>query len=158
MYKLFIASLLVVSVQAKAKSQFEKYEELCELQTYEEELTEKNLEVIEQLDIKTITQLSADKLKMVNHHILEREYATAELSFSEIKELFVKGDERFNDLYISTIKSKRSGKVYINVESYPGDNAYGNIFLGQTGKLIGLNEDGSISIIDGGRSVSCPWN
>jgi hypothetical protein len=109
------------------------------------------------LDIKNINSLTDFQLKLVNQHLIEQEYTPKALSFAEIKALFSKdGEEEYNDLYIITLKFKKTGKSYIEVKSYPGDNPYGLIFEAQTGKLVAMNGDDSISLLtEHGGQVSC---
>lgn len=129
--------------------------ELCQLEA--EDGSEVAYEEVESLDIKKITSLTEFQLNLVNQHLLEREYTSKALSFAEIKALFSKGgQEEYNDLSIITMKFKTTGKLYVEVKSYPGDNPYGLIFEAQTGKLVAMNGDDSIYLFtQHGDQVSC---
>lgn len=129
--------------------------ELCHLEA--EEGSEDAYEEVESLDIKQISSLTDFQLNLVNQHLLEREYIPQALSFAEIKALFSKGgQEEYNDLSLITMKFKETGKLYIEVKSYPGDNPYGLIFEAKTGKLVGMNGDDSIYLFtEHGDQVSC---
>lgn len=130
--------------------------ELCKLESYDDADAEAFVEV-ENVDVKAATSLSAFQLDLVNQHLIEREYTPKALTLAEIQALFSgNGEERYNELYLVTLKAKESGNTYIQAFSYPGDNQYGLIFEAKTGKLVGHNGDGSISLYkQNGSTVSC---
>lgn len=128
--------------------------ELCQMEDYDASIAA--FEELETLDIKQVSSLTGFQLDLVNQHLVQQEYTPKALTFAEIKALFSSdGDEGYNDLYLITYKSKKSGKIYIQAKTWPGDNPYGLIFT-DAGKLVGHNGDGSISLftISGGQ-VSC---
>lgn len=151
MKKVFAAFVLVLTLSPLAHAT--QYEDiaLCDMEA--EETTQ--LQMIQELNIKSkkVTSLSPFLLDLVNKHLIAIQYTTEAMSFNEIKMAFTKGEEKHNDLYINTMKSF-SGKYYVEVKSYPGDNPYAHYFDAQ-GKLVGLQEDSTLSLIVGNKTVYC---
>lgn len=156
---LVVFGLLAVATVAnaqtsKAENPYLLPVELCQMEDYDASLAA--FEEVESLDIKQINSLTSFQLDLVNQHLIHQEYTPKALTFAEIKALFSNdGEEGYNDLYLITYKSKKSGKIYIQAKTWPGDNPYGLIFT-QAGKLVAYNDDDSISFatLSGGQ-VSC---
>lgn len=162
MKNVLLISVLMLSMVARAGGQLQKPQpqpvpanlpvELCAL---EDDSYETKFDELSTIDIKDAQSLSPFLLGLVNQH-LAAEYEKAPQTFEEIKAMFSKGgDEEYNDLYIITFRSKASGKVYIQVKTWPGDNAYGLIFDTQ-GAVMALNGDDSIAFkIPGEKTIYC---
>ena len=91
--------------------------------------------------------------------LLERavsEILNSQMNYEQIKAAFTDGgDEEFNDLYMTELVSNLTGKTYVQVLSYPGDNPYGLFFDAQTKKVVGAIEDGDYSILVNGKKTYC---
>lgn len=154
MKSVFAALLLVVSTQAHAYKSSEP--EICKLQSLvgddqKSDFTEQNI------DVQTVKSLSPFYLKLVNAYMMDYGYTTKPVSLKEIQELFTTGEESYNDLSIVIRKSVATGVTTIEVKSWPGDNPVG-AFFDVTGKMIGHNDDDSISYLDAkGERVYCSW-
>lgn len=135
-------------------------QELCLLEPQERQEEQDNFEnkfvEVRSLDIKTVDALTDSELKMVNAHLLSEKYVEKVLTFAEAKALFSDGGEQaYNDLYVITFKSNASGRTYVQVKSYPGDNPYGLIFDAKTGKAVAHNSDDSITLLTDNGPYSC---
>jgi|GEM_PF-1524738 len=149
-----LALSIFVSLQASAATTATpKHVVLCEM---EQEAEPTNLETVQTQDIKEVTSLSPFFLNLGNIHLQNQEYTTTDLTFEEMKTMFTTGDYQWDDLQFVTMIVKQSGQIYHIVKSYPGDNQYGMIFT-DAGKLVGVIEDGSISLYQGqkGDKVYC---
>lgn len=129
--------------------------ELCALEITEEAEVQFTEEKI--FDVKEAKSISAFHLSLINaYYQAYNEDASKTLTFADLKKLFGKGgDESYNDLYIVKFTSKTSGKVYLEVRAYPGDNAVGTVFDAVTGQVVAQNGDDSYSIITANGSFSC---
>ncbi|WP_413557153.1 hypothetical protein [Bdellovibrio sp. HCB209] len=149
-------TLLFVSTGAFAAADFSKMMELCALQTsddpeaYEKAFSETFIYV------NKANSLTPAQLDMINQHLIQQEYVEAPLTLSEIKALFTKGEQQYNDLYLVTMTSKTSGAVYYEAKSYPGDNPYGLVFTADH-KLAAYNQDDNITLVQGSEKLECPW-
>jgi hypothetical protein len=76
-------------------------------------------------------------------------------SFAAIQALFADGGaEEYNDLYIYSRTSKKTGQVHFEVRTYPGDNPVGRIYSA-AGELLGENGDGSYTFNTAQGPVWC---
>ncbi|QDK37678.1 hypothetical protein [Bdellovibrio sp. NC01] len=155
MKSLFAALLLVVvSTQAHAYKSTEP--EICKLQTDEGD-NDKPQFTAQDIDVKKVKSLSAYYLKLVNAYLMDYGYTTKPASLKEIQELFTTGEESYNDLAIVIRTSVATGVTHIEVKSWPGDNPVG-AFFDVNGKMIGHNDDDSISYFDAkGERVYCSF-
>jgi len=112
---------------------------------------------LETLNIKDVVSLTAGQLSFVNQHLLDQEYTSEVLNLADIKALFSgDGEQASNDLFLYTFASAKSGKVYVQVKSWPGENPYAHIFAAESGVLVALNRDDSVSLItESGSQTSC---
>lgn len=152
-------SLTALTATAAPKSNsLEALKELCALDAGQKSETayEDTFLQLAKLDIKKISTLSATKLAMVNTHLVNEEYIQSPMTFAEIKALFSpEAEYGYDDLYIITLKSKATGRIYTYVRSYPGDNPYGLIFDSKTHKAVAHNGDDSIVLLTDNGSYSC---
>lgn len=125
--------------------------ELCALEIQEEAEVQFREETI--FNIKSAKSISAFHLSLINEYLKEEGNT---YTFADLKKLFgPKGEWRFNDLYILKFTSKTSGKTYLEVRAFPGDNPVGTVFDAITGKTVALNSDDSYELIADDGSFSC---
>jgi len=106
------------------------------------------------IDVEEVRSLNKGLVRHLNYHIQAQGYSNKPLNLKQIKNLFTKGDEKLNDLYLNIFVSKISGQKLIEVVSYPGDNAYSHIFNNR-GDLVGFSGDGSYAFLKGTQPVYC---
>lgn len=145
----FTATLLL---SFGAYAQVPQNVELCELEIWDESeatFTEKNL-----LNIKLEANPSAVFAKIVEQHFAAQ--YEQNLSYAEIRKQFLAdGENDYNDLYINELTHKATGKVYLEVKSYPGDNPYGAIYTADGFRMLATNSDSSIDLITKNGTFSC---
>ncbi|WP_374074850.1 hypothetical protein [Bdellovibrio bacteriovorus] len=131
--------------------------ELCALEIPNESAADAPLteEII--FDVKKAASISAFHLSLINkYYQAYNEDPKLTLTFAELKKLFGKGgEESYNDLYILKYVSKATGRTYLEVRAYPGDNAVGTVFDGITGEVLAENGDGSFSLVTSDGYFSC---
>ncbi|WP_347359164.1 hypothetical protein [Bdellovibrio sp.] len=155
---ILILSLFAVSTSFAKGQKLENLKELCALEAEHEEDYESIFNEQSTLDIKEINSLTAFELGLVNAHLVQEQYTAKDLTFAEIKALFSEGGEQsYNDLHLITFKSKVTGRTYIQVKTWPGDNPYGLIFDAKTGKTLAHNGDDSIVLLTQNGPYSC-WS
>lgn len=155
---IFVLSLFAVSTSFAKGQKLENLKELCALEAEHAEDYESTFEELSTLDIKEINSLTAFELNLVNAHLVQEQYTSKALTFAEIKKFFsAEGEQPYNDLYIITFKSKVTGRTYIQVKTWPGDNPYGLIFDAKTGKTLAHNGDDSIVLLTQNGPYSC-WS
>nr|BFD62271.1 hypothetical protein BdHM001_09520 [Bdellovibrio sp. HM001]BFD67809.1 hypothetical protein HAGR004_28310 [Bdellovibrio sp. HAGR004] len=155
---IFVLSLFAVSTSFAKGQKLENLKELCALEAEHEEDYDNTFAELGTLDIKEINSLTAFELKLVNAHLVQEQYTTKALTFAEIKKFFSEeGEQPFNDLHIITFQSKVTGRTYIQVKTWPGDNPYGLIFDAKTGKTLAHNGDDSIVLLTQNGPYSC-WS
>lgn len=104
-------------------------------------------------DIKTAPSISEFHLNLINKYYAEKGLS---YSFEELKALFSdEGEESYNDLYIIEFASKKSGIVYLEVRTYPGDNPVGTVFDAATGEKLAVNSDDSYTLLTENGPFSC---
>lgn len=145
---LLILSLTTLSVFAHALPQ---HAVLCQLQGEEES---KDLVTIFSTNIEEMTTLSPTVVKLINQHIRELEYTDKDLTFEEIQKLFIEGEYRHDDLIVSSYQDKITGTVYLEVNSYPGDNSYG-LFFDIKGRIVASIQDGDVYLNNTPEKTSC---
>lgn len=153
MNKLFLATALTLMSLSFADAAFaapsnaKNLYELCVLEEEESEIS-KSFDVVQSIDIKQTQSISEFLLKLVNVHLIEEQYTEKSLSFQEVKKLFSNdGEQGYNDLYITAFGSKKTGNLYVEVKSYPGDNPYALIFNAYEGKVVAKIQDGSVMLV-----------
>ncbi|WP_413584225.1 hypothetical protein [Bdellovibrio sp. HCB274] len=152
-----LALTLITSPAAFAKADFSKTLELCALQVSEDPDAYDKVFSETVIYVNKASSLTALELEMVNKHLLEQEYVVAPLkTLAEVKELFAT-EQRYNDLYLITMTSKNTGRVFAYVKSYPGDNPYGLVFNPATAELLAYNQDDNITLVKGSETYACPW-
>lgn len=145
--KTIIATLTLIASVSFAKT---AVPEICNLQSVDVEA--EALFKIQSLDIKEINSLNAGLFKLVNYHLADLDYTADEITFEGVKELFSEGGEyESDDLIIDIMTSYKTGKKYILVNTWPGDNLYASIFDSK-GKLIGKVNDGDYYLTTDGLS------
>ncbi|XGC80144.1 hypothetical protein ACES2L_12510 [Bdellovibrio bacteriovorus] len=126
--------------------------ELCELEIWDER--EAAFVQEDLLDIKKDANPSAIFAKLVEQHFAVQYEQT--LPYAEIRKQFLAdGDNEYNDLYIHRLTHTATGKVYLEVKSYPGDNPYGAIYTADGKKMLATNSDSSIDLITKNGTFSC---
>ncbi|UOF01161.1 hypothetical protein [Bdellovibrio reynosensis] len=135
-----------------AYAQVPQHVELCELEIWDER--EAAFAQEDLLNIKQEANPSAIFAKLVEQHFATQYEQT--LPYAEIRQQFLDGgDNDYNDLYIHRLTHKASGKVYLEVKSYPGDNPYGAIYTADGYKMLATNSDSSIDLITKNGTFSC---
>lgn len=143
---LTLMSLSFADAAFAAPSNAKNLYELCVLE--EESEISNSFDVVQSIDIKQAQSISEFLLKLVNVHLIEEQYTEKVLSFQEVKKLFSnEGEQGYNDLYITAFGSKKTGNLYVEVKSYPGDNPYSLIFNAYDGKVVAKTQDGSVMLI-----------
>ncbi|WII73192.1 hypothetical protein QJS83_04810 [Bdellovibrio sp. 22V] len=124
--------------------------ELCALEIYEEQ--EVQFTTKELFDIKTAKSISPFFLSLLNHY-----YGGEPKTFAEFKALYGEhGDESYNDLIIYELTSNTTGRVYLEVKSWPGDNPVGFVHDPKTGEVLASNGDDSYTLFYGNnQEFSC---
>jgi hypothetical protein len=135
---------------AKENSLTPEQVEICAVETEEATMTVSDSQNV--TDLKRT--LSAFEVFLLNQHLLDSKYAEKSLSLTEIIQEFSTGDRRSDELHIVYLKGLQTGKTYIEVYSYPGDNQYGLLF-DLEGNILARNEDGSYSIETPNGQVYC---
>lgn len=124
--------------------------ELCQLETdYGSLLFES-----QSFDVLNMYNLDAKVLDMVNQHLQTSDYTKIPMTLSEIKQLFAQ-EYSYDEIHVTFLKHRSSGKQFVYVNSYPGDNEYGLYFSAETGKVAASNGDGSISLNAEHGALSC---
>lgn len=153
--KLWISPLLIAlmsTLQAQAEILTPEAAEICQLQQEEQG----GIYTMKLLNLKEIDHLLPFYLQAANQHAIEQEYIEQALPFAQLQELFVKGEEEYNDLYIKIRTFNKTGHRHVEVMSWPGDNPYSTIF-DFYGEVIGNSADGSYSYkAADGTMKSCP--
>ncbi|KHD88237.1 MAG: hypothetical protein OM95_10035 [Bdellovibrio sp. ArHS] len=149
--KTLVSLLLILASTSPAQAKPADVE-LCTLELYEE--SEALFAAEEVFDIRTATSVSASELEMLNQHMNYISFEEARTyTFAEIQEQF---NDSSDELYIHKLTSRQTGRVYLEVKSYPGDNPYGLVFDAGTGTLLATNGDDSYTLIDSnGTKFSC---
>lgn len=131
--------------------------ELCALEIPNESAADAPLTEEILFDVKQAKSISDFHLSLINkYYQAYNEDANLTLTFADLKKLFGKGgEESYNDLYILKYVSKASGRVYLEVRAYPGDNAVGTVFHGTTGEVLAENGDGGYSLVTPNGGFSC---
>lgn len=156
-----ILTLTLILASATAMATPQSYtlgslKELCALEDYEAE--QDAFVELKSDDIAERQSLTAEELRMINLHLRDVEYTDKDLSAEEIISLFRgEGELAYNDLYIITFQARKSGRIYVQVKTWPGDNPYGLIFDAQTGRTVAHNGDSSITLLTNAGPYSC-WS
>lgn len=148
---LSIALILASTTSAVAATKEPANLELCTLELYERS---EELFIVEEIfDIKKAASATNFQIEMLNAHMNYISFEEPkDFTFEEIKDVFQKS---FDDLYILKLTSRKTGKVYLETKSYPGDNPYGLVFDLQ-GNVIAQNGDDSYTLIGkDGSEFSC---
>ncbi|KYG68213.1 hypothetical protein AZI87_02855 [Bdellovibrio bacteriovorus] len=148
---LSIALILASTTSAVAATKEPANLELCTLELYE---PSEELFITEEIfDVRKATSVSKLELKMLNAHLNYISFEEPkEFTFEDVKAAFANG---FDELYILKLTSRKTGKVYLETKSYPGDNAYGLVF-DLKGNVIAQNGDDSYTLIGkDGSEFSC---
>ncbi len=149
-------TIMTATSSALAAADFSKKMELCALQTSEDPDAYEKAFSETFIYVNKANSLTAEQLRMINAHLMQVEYTTTPLSFKEVKTLFTTGEQMYNDLYLVTMTSKTTGKIYFEAKSYPGDNPYGVVFTAN-GDLAAYNQDDNITLVEGQETLDCPW-
>jgi len=146
-----ILSLLILTVTSMAFAS--QTPELCVLESeHQEEIDNQFQETF--IDVEEVRSLNKGLVRHLNYHIQALGYSNKPLNLNQIKNLFTKGEQSFNDLYLKIFVSKITGQKLIEVVSFPGDNPYSHLFNGR-GDLVGFSGDGSYAFLTGGKPVYC---
>ncbi|MNK08060.1 hypothetical protein D3C87_259840 [compost metagenome] len=151
MKSFFAAFALLLAFNSYSQATQLEHVALCVIEEDEED-TSLVLQQVSLIDIKAAKNLSPFLLKLVNIHLVKEGYALKAMTFQEIKGLF-RGEAEYDDLYVITLKSN-TGKYYVHVKSWPGDNPYG-LFFDMNGELVASMSDGTISLETSAGSVYC---
>ena len=110
---------------------------------------------VDTIDLTQAQSVTALQLQMINEYL---QFDNGPLSWKEIRKLMEKGGSlQYDDLYFNTYEVAATGKVYVEVKSYPGDNPYSFIFTPE-GELVATNSDDSIDLVDAKLgNYACPW-
>lgn len=149
---LFIFAVLVSAVSAQASIAALPHAAICELNQENENPVD--IKGVRKIDIKTATKVPAYVVSFINQHLQKEQYTTSDLTFDQIKQLFAKtGEQGYNDLYVTYYREK-SGVVYTEVKSFPGENAYA-MYFDAAGNVVARMADGDIELVIGSETVFC---
>ena len=119
------------------------HSELCVFDAGDgDENLEKKWFTINFVDVLKVKSLSKFHLELVNIYVGQDEKVKGPMTLKEIQNKY-----RGSDLGLILLKSKKSGRQYVEVRAYPGDNPVGLIFDAHSGDLVASNNDGTYSIV-----------
>ncbi len=129
--------------------------ELCAIeyaQSYHDTFTE-----ISATEIFEYETVSDELLAVLNNHLMTLEYTNKPLSLVEIQALFSQDGEFYYDgMTITEIVSKKTGIIYLQTMSWPGENPYSFNYDAKTFELRAIGQDDSITLVDGNQKSICP--
>lgn len=110
---------------------------------------------VDTIDLTTAETVNPLQLGMINEYL---QLEGGPFTWKQIRKMMEKGGSlQYDDLYFNTYAVAATGKVYVEVKSYPGDNPYSFIFTPE-GELVATNSDDSIDIVDAKLgNYACPW-
>lgn len=142
MAKFILSTFLVLASSLVQAESLPSHVELCALEQDENSAV---YSVTKIFDIKDDDTISKANFELVRRYFYSSEGKN--YSFAQIKRMFSEGgEEQYNDLYIFKYVFKKSRHVYIEVRTYPGDNAVGVVFDAKTKEIVATNGDGSYEI------------
>jgi len=145
-----LISVNAIAFEDKIPRDVTRLPEICQLET---EFSDRLFEA-QSFDILKMPSLDEKLLKMVNAYLDGDEAKTKDMSLEEIK-AFIRGEYSSYDLGLTLLKHRTSGKEYVYVNSYPGDNEFGLYFDAKTGDVVADNGDGSITLNTNHGQISC---
>lgn len=150
MKSLFAALLLLTSLKAAASQP-----EFCKLGTAIED-AENLFFHVTTVDVLELETISDFQLSLVNDYIVSYGYLKKATSLPQIQKFF-KTKQSYNDLYLKLYTSKATGEQFIEVVSYPGDNAVGTVYDSKTGAVLGHDGDGDYSHLVNAKEQYCSY-
>lgn len=124
----------------KIPARFKRLPEICQLQTD----FAANFFEAHTFNVETMNSLNAKLMQVLQDYIADDSMTT----LAQIK-------EEYSDLYITLLKHRVSGKQYVYVNGYPGDNETGLYFDAETFEVMGDNGDGDIAIHTNQGTIPC---
>lgn len=146
-------ALLVSSSLSFAKTtQFTN--ELCAIEYADS--YDKNFDEISATEIFEYKTITPELLKLINNHLIALDYTTKELSLEEIQHLFSQdGDYYYDGMTITYFQSNKSGQVYLQTMSWPGENPYSFNYNADTLELRAVGQDATITLVDKDQKQVC---
>ncbi len=152
MKKIFVTLLMLTCMaEAKAKRQVTvEHAEICVFNNFDDDAEEVIAAHFKetQFNLKKAKTIDPLVLGMVNHYLSSDEDFKGPYTLKQIQKMY-------DELYVIVFDSKKTGRRYIEVRAYPGDNPVGVFYDAETGERLANNEDSSYYLVTPEGEIYC---